>query len=72
MAVHENVNNDRLSEAGAYFDSLINPNNLYSGDKTLLPKDLYDEWDNLLTIEEDYHTEQRYYILMKGRIMRKG
>ena len=61
MTGYENVNNDRLSEAGAYFDSLINPNNLYSGDKTLLPKDLYDEWDNLLTIEEDYHTEQRYY-----------
>lgn len=57
----KNVNNDRMYEAKAYFDSLTNSNDLYSGDMTLLPKDLSDKWDNLHSLEEAYYTEQKYY-----------
>ncbi len=58
---YENVDNDRKYEAGTYFDSLQNRNDIYSGDMTLLPKDLSDKWDNLHSLEEAYYTEQKYY-----------
>ncbi len=58
---YENVDTDRKYDAGTYFDSLKNRNDIYSGDMTLLPKDLSDKWDNLHSLEEAYYTEQKYY-----------
>ena len=55
-----NDNHTRLSEAEAYFNSLVNPGNLNSGDTSLLPKDLQEKWESLASMEEDYYTEHRF------------
>ena len=55
-----NDNHTWLSEAEAYFNSLVNPGHLNSGDISLLPKDLQEKWESLASMEEDYYTEHRF------------
>ena len=44
-----------------YIESLSNPKDYFSGEPILLPKELLTKHDKLASLEEDYHTEQRFY-----------
>lgn len=36
-----------------YIESLADPKNLHTGNHTLLPDKLYEEWESLASLEED-------------------